>query len=73
MAAAYRTHVNIIADILSAAKRNNYKDYDDDVTFAHLMHQANVLHSIASLLMRSGLLYEQSSKYMISEKVIEFL
>lgn len=77
MAAAYRTHVHIIADILSTAKRHSYEGYDDGATITHLIRQANVPHqrlsSIVTLLMKSGLLYEQYSKYKISEKGIEFL
>jgi predicted transcriptional regulator len=77
LAAAYRTHVSIIADILSTAKQHRYEGYDDGATVTHLIRQANVPHqrpsSIVSLLMKSGLLYEESSKYKISEKGIEFL
>jgi predicted transcriptional regulator len=77
LAAAYRTHVSIIADILSTANQCSYEGYDDGATVTHLIRQANVpyqrLSSIVSLLMKSGLLYEESSKYKISEKGIEFL
>lgn len=77
MAAAYRTHVSIIADILSTAKKHSYEGYDDGATVTNLIRQANVPHqrlsSIVSMLTQSGLLYEESSKYKISEKGIEFL
>ena len=77
MAAAYRTHVSIIADILLTAKQCSYEGYDDGATVTYLIRQANVPHqrlsSIVSLLTKSGLLYEESSKYKVSEKGIEFL
>lgn len=77
MAAGYRTHVSIIADILSTAKQYSYEGYDNGATVTHLIRNANVPHqrlsSIVSRLTQSGLLYEDSSKYRISEKGIEFL
>lgn len=87
MAAAYRTHVSIIADILATAKQYSYEGYDSScgsrgggsgATVTHLIRKANVPHrrlsSIISLLTQSGLLYEDSAKYYrISEKGIEFL
>ncbi|HXG06280.1 MAG TPA: winged helix-turn-helix domain-containing protein [Nitrososphaera sp.] len=77
MAAAYRTHVSIIADILSTAKEYSYEGYDSGATVTHLMRKANVPHqrlsSIISNLMKSGLLEEESSRYRISEKGIKFL
>ena len=77
MAAAYRTHVSILAEILSTAKQYSYEGYDDGATVTHLVRQANVPHkrlgSMISLLTQSGLLYQESSKYKISEKGIEFL
>ena len=77
MAAGYRTHVSIIADILSTAKQYSYEGYDKGATVTHLIRNANVPHqrlsSIVSRLTQSGLLYEDSSKYRISEKGIEFL
>jgi predicted transcriptional regulator len=77
LAAAYRTHVSILAEILSTAKQYSYEGYDDGATVTHLVRQANVPHkrlgSMISLLTQSGLLYQESSKYKISEKGIEFL
>jgi len=77
LAAGYRTHVSIIADILSTAKQYSYEGYDSGATVTHLIRKANVpyqrLSSIVSTLTQSGLLYEDSAKYKISEKGIEFL
>lgn len=77
MAAAYRTHVSIIADILATAKQYSYEGYDKGASVTHFIHKANVPHqrlgSMVSLLTQSGLLYEESAKYKISEKGIEFL
>ncbi|MEW6603067.1 MAG: winged helix-turn-helix domain-containing protein [Thermoproteota archaeon] len=77
MAAGYRTHVSIIADILSTAKQYSFEGYDNGATVTHLIRKANVPHqrlsSIVSTLTQSGLLKEDSSKYRISEKGIEFL
>ncbi|HEY3094720.1 MAG TPA: winged helix-turn-helix domain-containing protein [Nitrososphaera sp.] len=77
MVAGYRTHVSIIADILSTAKQYTYEGYDSGATVTHLIRKANVPHQrlsgIVSTLMQSGLLYEDSAKYRISEKGIEFL
>jgi predicted transcriptional regulator len=77
LAAGYRTHVSIIADILSTAKQYSYEGYSSGATVTHLIRNANVPHqrlsSIVSRLTQSGLLYEDSSKYRISEKGIEFL
>ncbi len=73
MAAAYRTHVSIIADILSTVKEG----YNGGATVTLLIRKANVPHarlsSMVSLLTQSGLLYEDSAKYRISEKGMEFL
>jgi predicted transcriptional regulator len=77
LAAGYRTHVSIIADILSTAKQYSYEGYDNGVTVTHLIRKANVpyqrLSSMVHTLTQSGLLYEDSAKYRISEKGIEFL
>jgi predicted transcriptional regulator len=77
LVAGYRTHVSIIADILSTAKQYSYEGYSSGATVTHLIRNANVPHqrlsSIVSRLTQSGLLYEDSSKYRISEKGIEFL
>ena len=77
MAAGYRTHVSIIADILSTAKQYSYEGYDSGATVTHLIRKANVPHqrlsSMVSTLTQSGLLQEDSAKYRISEKGIEFL
>jgi predicted transcriptional regulator len=77
LAAGYRTHVSIIADILSTARQYSIEGYDNGATVTHLMRKANVPHqrlsSIVSTLTQSGLLKEDSSKYRISEKGIEFL
>ena len=77
MAAGYRTHVSIVADILSTAKQYRYEGYDNGATVTHLIRKANVPHqrlsSIVSTLTQSGLLQEDSAKYRISEKGIEFL
>ncbi len=77
MAAGYRTHVSIIADILSTARQYSFEGYDNGATVTHLMRKANVPHqrlsSIVSTLTQSGLLKEESAKYKISEKGIEFL
>ncbi|MGI0028252.1 MAG: winged helix-turn-helix domain-containing protein [Nitrososphaera sp.] len=75
--AGYRTHVSIIADILSTAKQCSYEGYENGATVTRLIRRANVPHqrlsSIVSLLTRSGLLYEDSTKYRISDKGIMFL
>lgn len=77
MAAGYRTHVSIIADILSTARQYSYEGYESGATVTHLIRKANVPHqrlsSMVSTLTQSGLLYEDSAKYRISEKGIEFL
>jgi predicted transcriptional regulator len=77
LAAVYRTHVSIIADILSTAKQYSYEGYSSGATVTHLIRNANVpyqrLSSIVSRLTQSGLLYEDSAKFRISEKGIEFL
>lgn len=77
MAAGYRTHVSIIADILSTARQYSYEGYESGATVTHLIRKANVPHqrlsSIVSALTQSGLLHEDSAKYRISEKGIEFL
>jgi predicted transcriptional regulator len=75
--AGYRTHVSIIADILSTAKKYSYEGYENGATVTHLIRRANVPHqrlgSMVSRLMESGLLYEDSAKYRISDKGIMFL
>lgn len=77
MAAGYRTHVSIIADILSTARQYSYEGYESGATVTHLIRKANVPHQrlspMVSTLTQSGLLYEDSAKYRISEKGIEFL
>jgi predicted transcriptional regulator len=77
LAAGYRTHVSIIADILSTARQYSYEGYDSGATVTYLIRKANVPHqrlsSIVSTLTQSGLLYHDSAKYRISEKGIEFL
>ena len=77
MAAGYRTHVSIIADILSTAKQYSYEGYESGATVTHLIRKANVPHqrlsSMVSTLTQSGLLYEDATKYRISEKGMEFL
>ena len=77
MAAGYRTHVSIIADILSTARQYSYEGFESGASVTHLIRKANVPHqrlsSMVSTLTQSGLLYEDSSKYRISEKGIEFL
>jgi len=75
--AGYRTHVSIIADILSTAKQYSYEGYEDGASVTRLIRRANVPHqrlsSIVSVLTQSGLLYEDSAKYRISDKGIMFL
>jgi predicted transcriptional regulator len=75
--AGYRTHVSIIADILSTAKQYSYEGYDNGASVTHLIRKANVPHqrlsSMVTHLMESGLLYEDSAKYRISDKGIMFL
>ncbi|HKX81002.1 MAG TPA: winged helix-turn-helix domain-containing protein [Nitrososphaera sp.] len=75
--AGYRTHVSIIADILSTAKEYSYEGYDNGASVTHLIRKANVPHqrlaSMVSHLMQSGLLYEDSARYRISDKGIQFL
>jgi predicted transcriptional regulator len=77
LAAGYRTHVSIIADILSTARQYSYEGYEGGATVTHLIRKANVPHqrlsSIVSMLTQSGLLHQDSAKYRISEKGIEFL
>lgn len=77
MAAGYRTHVSIIADILYTAKQYSYEGYSSGATVTHLIRKANVPHQrlslIVSTLTQTGLLHEDSAKYRISEKGIEFL
>jgi predicted transcriptional regulator len=75
--AGYRTHVSIIADILSTAKKYSYEGYENGATVTHLIRRASVPHqrlsSMVSRLKESGLLYEDSAKYRISDKGILFL
>lgn len=75
--ASYRTHVSIIADILSTAKKYSYEGYDDGASVTHLIRTANVPHqrlsTMVNHLTQSGLLYEYSTKYRISDKGIQFL
>ena len=75
--AGYRTHVSIIADILSTAKEYSYEGYDNGASVTHLIRKANVPHqrlaSMVSHLMQSGLRYEDSARYRISDKGIQFL
>jgi predicted transcriptional regulator len=75
--AGYRTHVSIIADILSTAKKYSYEGYENGATVTHLIRRANVPHqrlsSMVSILKESGLLYEDSAKFRISDKGILFL
>lgn len=75
--AGYRTHVSIIADILSTAKKYSYEGYENGATVTHLIRRANVPHqrlsSMVSRLKESGLLYEDSAKFRISDKGILFL
>ena len=75
--AGYRTHVSIIADILSTAKEYSYEGYDNGASVTHLIRKANVPHQrlalMVSHLMQSGLLYEDSARYRISDKGIQFL
>jgi len=77
LVAGYRTHVSIIADILSTARQYSYEGYDSGATVTHLIRKANVpyqrLSSIVSSLKQSGLLQEDSARYRISQKGIEFL
>jgi len=77
LVAGYRTHVSIIADILSTARQYSYEGYDSGATVTHLIRKANVPHqrlsSIVSSLKQSGLLQEDSARYRISQKGIEFL
>jgi len=77
LAAGYRTHVSIIADILYTAKQYSYEGYSSGATVTHLIRKANVpyqrLSSIVSSLKQSGLLQEDSARYRISQKGIEFL
>ena len=77
MAAGYRTHVSIVADILATAKQYSYEGYDGGATVTRLIRKANVPHQRLSLMVstltQSGLLREDSAKYRISEKGIEFL
>jgi predicted transcriptional regulator len=77
LAAGYRTHVSIIADILSTAKKYSYEGYENGASVTHLIRRANVPHqrlcSMISQLTLSGLLYEESAKFRISEKGIQFL
>jgi len=77
LVAGYRTHVSIIADILTTAKQYSYEGYDSGATVTHLIRKANVPHqrlsSMVSSLKQSGLLQEDSARYRISEKGIEFL
>lgn len=75
--AGYRTHVSIIADILFTAKQYSYEGYENGASVTRLIRRANVPHqrlsSIVSVLTQSGLLYEDSAKYRISDKGIMFL
>ena len=54
MAAAYRTHVSIIADVLQIARQCSYETSDGGATVTYLIRHANVpyqrLSSIVSLL-----------------------
>lgn len=69
--------MSIIADILSTAKQYSYEGYDQGAPVTHLIRKANVPHQRLSMmvshLMQSGLLYEFSARYRISDKGIQFL
>lgn len=77
--AQYRTQVKIIADVLSTARDMNSEGTGVGVTT--LLRKGNMSYSrfskLLSELVGSGLLVELSnekiSKYMISEKGIQFL
>jgi predicted transcriptional regulator len=77
LAAVYRTHVSIIADVLATVKQQSYEGYEGGATVTCLIRKANVPHgrlsSIVSVLTESGLVYEHSAKYRISEEGIRFL
>jgi predicted transcriptional regulator len=79
LAAAYRTHVSIIADILQIARECSYERGNGGASVTYLIRRANVPHqrlsSIVSLLKQGGLLQElpKESRYRISEKGLEFL
>jgi predicted transcriptional regulator len=77
--AQYRTQVRIIADVLSTARDHNTEGTGVGVTT--LLRKGNMSYTrmskLLSELVGSGLLLELNgekiSKYMISEKGIEFL
>ena len=77
--AQYRTQVRIIADVLSTARDQNTEGTGVGVTT--LIRRGNMSYSrmskLLSELVGSGLLVELNgdkiSKYMISEKGIQFL
>jgi predicted transcriptional regulator len=77
--AQYRTQVRIIADVLSTARDQNTEGTGVGVTT--LLRKGNMSYTrmtkLLSELVGSGLLLELSgekiSKYMISEKGIQFL
>ncbi len=77
--AQYRTQVRIIADVLSTARDQNTEGTGVGVTT--LLRRGNMSYSrmakLLSELVGSGLLLELNgekiSKYMISQKGIEFL
>jgi len=77
--ASYRTQVRIIADVLSTARDMNIEGNGVGVTM--LLRKGNMSYSrmskLLSELVGSGLILELSgdkiSKYMISDKGIQFL
>ena len=77
--ASYRTQVRIIADVLSTARDMNIEGNGVGVTM--LLRKGNMTYSrmskLLSELVGSGLILELSgdkiSKYMISDKGIQFL
>ena len=79
MAAAHRTHVSIIADILQIARECSYERSEGGATVTYLIRKANVPHqrlsNIVTVLKQGGLLQEmpKESRYRISEKGLAFL
>ena len=79
MAVAYRTHVSIIADVLTTVKEFSFEGYENGASVTHLIRKANVPHqrlsTIVTQLKQSGLVQEgpSRSKYKISDRGLEFL
>ncbi len=79
MAVVYRSHFQIIADILNTAR--DYSDSGTGVNITFLIRKANIsykrISKILTRLVNAGLMEElpeeKASRYKISERGVEFL